>query len=193
MIEPFILRALYRAGKTEGDALLEQYDKIGQDADRPDKDLKAPYSTFSEFALDAYTKGNFSGFSDQLKLVRDHVMKAREAFNEGCRKSREGSPKKKQKRPKDQKDPMLVASQMFAEAVDGVFSIPNIDEVKASYAYHESPTFAFAVAFRELCLIKARASPGGIAPSIRAFDESKTVLTSYLRAVVGADPADPHD
>jgi hypothetical protein len=180
--KPFVLHALYKAGKIEGEALLQEYDSIGQD-DRQDKDLMAPYSKFSEFALEAYDKGKVTIYTDQLGLVRNHVAKARQAFNEACQKSRDGSPEKKQKRRKDQKDPMLVVAHMFAEAVEGVFLIPNIDEVKASYAYHVSPVFAFAVAFRDLCLIKARASPGGIAPSIRAFDEAKTVSTSFLRAV----------
>jgi hypothetical protein len=183
--KPFILHALHRAGKFEGEALLREYDRLGQDSDRSDKDLKAPYNKFSTFALDAFP--TFPGFSDQLELVRKHVLKARKAWSEACHKARERSPEKKQKYRKDQKDPMLVVSQMYAEKIGNVFLIPNIDEIKASYAYHESPNFAFTVAFRELCLIKACASPGGVAPTIRALDEAKTVSPSYLRAVVHND------
>jgi hypothetical protein len=186
--DSFILHILHRTAKLEGEALLQEYDRLGQDADPPDKDLRAPYNRFSDFALNAYTERKFSGFSDQLALVREHVSKARTAFNEACQKSRGNSPEKKKKwTRKDQKDPMLVASHMYAEAVKGVSLIPNIDEVKASCAYHESPTFAFAVAFRDLCHIKACASSGGIAPTIRAFDEAKTVSGPFLRAVACVD------
>jgi hypothetical protein len=180
---PFILHALYRAGTLEGDKLLQEYDKKGQDADRPDKDLRAPYSRFAEFALNAHSE--YSAFLEQLNLIKAHVSEVREDYKNACRKSKEGSPGKKKKPRTVQKDLMLAVCHKYAKAVEGISLIPNIDEVKASYAYHESPKFAFTVAFRDLCLIKARV--GGIAPSTRAFDEAKTVSTRYLRAVAGVD------
>ena len=184
--KPFILHALLRAGKNEGEKLLQEYDEIGQGVDRPDKDLKAPYNNCADFVNKAYENG-FPIFSEQLGLVRKHVEKAQEAYKKACGKSKERSPQKKPKRRQDQKDPMVNASRMFAEEVEKVNLIPNIKEVKASYAYHLAPKFAFAMAFQDLCLIKARASPSGIAPSTRSFDEAKTVSSKYLRAVARVD------
>ena len=184
--KPFILHTLVRAGKSEGDKLLQEYDNIGQSVDRLDKDLKAPYDNCANFVLNAYENG-FPIFTEQLGLVRKHVEKAQEAYKKASGKSKERSPQKKPKRRQDQKDPMANASRMFAEEVENVNLIPNIKEVKASYAYHLAPKFAFEMAFQDLCLIKARASPGGIAPSTRNFDEAKTVSSKYLRAVARVD------
>jgi hypothetical protein len=181
---PFVLHALHKAGRLEGNKLLQEYDNMGQENDRPDKDLKAPYNKFFDFALNAREEGKYSAFLDQLQLVRARVSEVRQDYNNACKKSSERSPGNKKRRT-GQKDMMLAVCHKYAKAVEGVFLIQNIDEVKASYAYHESPNFAFTVAFRELCLIKARVR--GIAPSTRAFDEAKTVSASYLRAVACID------
>ena len=187
--KPFILHSLRRAGKFEGDKLLQEYDKIGQDLDRPDKALLAPYDEWASFVNKVFDVG-IPQFSEQLRLIRDHVGEAHKKYLNACGKtSKEGSSKKKKKRRQEPKDTMLAASIKFAEEVQDVDLIPkmNIGEVKASYAYKLSPSFAFAVAFNDLCTIKARASRGGIAPSTRAFDEAKTVSATYLRTVARVD------
>ena len=184
-LKPFILHALSRAGTAKGDELLQAYDMMKREYP-PDKDLLAPYEKFADYALNAYSKHKLQIFQEQLAHVREHVDKARTAYELACYRSREDSPeKKKKKRSKEQKDSMLLASHLFSQQVAETDLIPNIDEVKASYAYKSSPTFGFTVAFRELCLIKAKAS--GIAPIVRLFDEAKSLSSKYIRAVVRMD------
>jgi hypothetical protein len=110
---------------------------------------------------------------------------------DACAKSRaknsaQSSPtksKKKVKRKADQDDLMLPSSRAYVQPLEDIYLTPNLNQVKASYAYKLSSSFGFSVAFQELCSIKASNSPNGHAPNLRIFDEAKTFSASFLRAL----------
>lgn len=182
---PFILHSLEHAGTAAGHELLRKYDEVSgiRNHTATDPDLKAPYNLASSHALKVSQELKMNAFSDELGLIRKHVEAAYDAFRAACAKSEGPSPQKKQKKPRrEKKDSMLAAAQLYAQDVPGVLLIRNIDEVKASYAYHlSSGTFAFNVAFRQICDIKAHADSRGVAPSTRPFDEAKALTAQFQR------------
>ena len=82
---------------------------------------------------------------------------------------------------------MLASARAYAKPIHNIILTRDVEQVKASYAYQELPKFAFSVAFRELCHIKALASSDGIVPSIRIFDEGRTFSASFLRSLALCD------
>lgn len=184
--KPFIFHALHAAGKAAADKLLVDYDDIpGEGADAKDADLKRPYTIAAEHALRVYQSSKSRILTDEMARIRDPVDNAYQAYcNALDQANREEAKRFSKKKPKKKgSDPMLLAAHLYAEEVTEVILIQNVKEIKASYAYHCSPAFAFSVAFQDLCLIKAQAAPGGVAPSIRSFDEAKSIPSTYTRAM----------
>ena len=196
-----ILRALQEAGKKKEAELLKKYDMEekswdGKRKSAPwdDVDLLKPLREMEKCAQEASRQG-WEGMKDQLQKVKNHVDFAEEKWLLGLKATYEkrdsqsqeswgGGKKKFGAKRSDQDDLALEAARMYAESIPDVFLPQDLVEgVKASYAFQRRPTFAFSVAFRDLCLIKARASPGGCAPSSRVFDEGKTISSSFLRAM----------
>ncbi|GLB43650.1 putative RNA-dependent RNA polymerase [Lyophyllum shimeji] len=194
----FIFHTLRSVCKAASDALLRDYDILGSPSSRDvkDGDLIQPYETINDHALRYYenhTNEHRRLLTDELVRIRAVVEVARDAYSDalsrlGAAKEKadqSGSPTKKTSKKKSQReaDPFLRASKLFDQDVPDVFLIQNIREIKASYAYTLYPPFAFSVAFRDLCVIKAQASAGGIAPIIRSFDQAKTIPSTYIKAV----------
>ncbi|KAF9011305.1 RNA dependent RNA polymerase-domain-containing protein [Cyathus striatus] len=140
-----------------------------------DKDIKKPYDTFMELARSALDVHKFKGFYNEFDLIKQRV---KAAFEFSC-----NSVKKKVKQSKKSDDFMVAAAREFNAEIHGITLITNVKELKASYAYQLSRSFAFTVAFNELCAIKARCSPGGMVASCRIYDELKTISSSSLRAL----------
>ena len=184
-----ILTQLKKAGQETGDELLKQHRDAGTDLDqpqRPDKDLAAPYEAASKHANKVFSVTKSKAFTDELELIRRHVDLAKDMFiAAACKKNQSPlSQSKKGTRTKsDQEDVMAKATREYAKPIENVLLIRDVEEVKASYAYLCNIKFAFTVAFNQLCLIKARASSEGIAPSLRIFDEGKSFNPSFLRAL----------
>jgi len=153
-----------------------------------------PYNEVNDSAM-AYFQRGFKHHTDEMKLLRDHVVAAQNLYNEAWSKyfakkevESEYSTKKSSKSSRKEKreDVLLECSRKFAEPMQ--FAIkPMFDEdiIKASFAYGRNPKFGFGVAFTTLCHIKAKAC--GIAPIIRDFDEAKTFSSSYMRALTHAE------
>ncbi|TFK42152.1 RNA dependent RNA polymerase-domain-containing protein [Crucibulum laeve] len=196
---PFILDKLLDAGRKKADELLSRYKSADSSiTPRRDKHLEKPYEVAQAHALKAYQNG-FKTFTNELSKIRDYVDEVYEKWLIVCRQEKvrkeanaaQASPKKKQqyqvKTTRD--DPMLAVTEMFAKPISDIFLLPNVEELKASYAYcsHPNSPFPFNVAFRELCVMKARSSNGGIAPSIRIFDEVKAISASRLVALNKAE------
>jgi hypothetical protein len=186
---PDILKQLKVAGEKKGEELLGQHREAGSNLDDyklPDNDLAAPYKAAAAHALEVYTLTKKKDFTDELTLIRQHVNTAKKTYDTAMsRRDRQPSPKSKKglRIKSDQEDPTLKAAREYADPIENILFIRNVEEVKASYAYIIQPNFAFSVAFNELCLIKVRASAEGFAPSLRIFDEGKSFTPAFLRAL----------
>ena len=178
---------------------MSRYDQLaGTEELNRDPDLLRPYNTAADHALDVLDQTKNHVLTDELKVIRKHVEKAEQAWGrvvaqQRAKKEELVSPRKKRvKRQRSEPDPMVLVTQMYAEDLppNSVILLQNIREIKASYAYQLKASFGFAVAFRDLCMIKAHASKGGIAPIVRSFDEAKSIPASYTRAVTRVGGAD---
>ena len=189
---PFIFHSLRTAGQQTANDLMSQYDQlVGVEELNKDADLRQPYKTAADHALDVFSQTGNRVLTNEMDAIRAHVNKAEQAWGrvvaaQRAQKEDLTSPRKKRvKRQRSEPDPMLRVAQMYAEDLppNSVILFQNIREIKASYAYELKPSFGFAVAFRDLCVIKAHASKGGIAPIVRSFDEAKSIPAAYTRAL----------
>ncbi|CAA7264868.1 unnamed protein product [Cyclocybe aegerita] len=183
-----ILSILKAAGERKGEELKQKFMAQSGDGDASrgsggtDKDLLKPYDVISAFSLHK-VDGKTSDYWHELNRIRDHVKIAENTWLDACKNNQE-SPAKGGKRNKkaEKEEMMLEASRRYADPIDGIKLIPNVEQVKASYAYTVRRNFAFSVAFNELCHIKALASPGGQIPTLRMFAEAQGFNSSYMRA-----------
>ncbi|KAJ3509083.1 hypothetical protein NLJ89_g5408 [Agrocybe chaxingu] len=184
-----ILSILKAAGERKGEALQQQFlaqsgngDAAPRGSGGTDKDLLKPYNVISAFSLHK-VDGKVNDYWEELNRVRDHVKIAENIWLEACRNNQQSPVKGGKRSKKAEKEVMMLdASRKYAEPIDGIKLIPNVEEVKASYAYTVRRSFAFSVAFNELCHIKALASPGGHIPTLRMFAEAQGFNSSYMRA-----------
>ncbi|KAH0591532.1 hypothetical protein J132_00225 [Termitomyces sp. J132] len=193
--KPYIFHTLQRAGKAAGDELLREYDELeGVTQIAGDKVLLQPYNLAAGRALklcDQLENPGHLTLCEELESIRGCVDKAHEAYKSVMTKlaqeSESASSKKKttsrSKKMQRKLDPLAHVYELYNCQVEDVFFFQNVDEIKASYAYQLKPRFAFDVTFRELCTMKTKASLYGIAPTIRSFDEAKTIPSTYVRAV----------
>ena len=188
---PDILKQLKVAGEKKGEELLEYHREAGSGIDEyfhPDKDLLAPYNAAGDHANKVFSDTKKKEFTDEMSLIRQHVNRAKKTFDMATAASRKEktSPKSKKKGfriQSDQDDVTLDAAREYADPIENIYLIRDVEAVKASYAYRVNSNFAFSVAFNQLCLIKACAAADGIAPSRRIFDEGKSFTPSFLRAL----------
>jgi len=187
---PFIFHSLHTAGQLTANDLMSQYDQLaGVEELNRDPDLVQPYKTVSEHALKVFDETKNRVLTNEMDAIRAHVNKAEKAWGkvvaaQRSKKEALATPRKKRVK-RSEPDPMVRVAQMYAEDLPPgeVIFFQNIREIKASYAYRLTPSFGFAVAFQDLCVIKAQASKGGIAPIVRSFDEAKSIPSAYTRAL----------
>ena len=181
-----ILTQLKKAGEEKGAELLAQHREAGSEVERSDNDLKAPYCDAVDHALEVFRVTKRKDFCDELDLIRRHVDLAKVTYDRAVFKKDHQSPSKFKKSfrvKSDQEDLTLKASREYAEPIPNILLTRNVEDVKASYAYIRNVNFGFSVAFTRLCLIKALASSEGIAPTLRIFDEGKSITPAFLRAL----------
>lgn len=190
-----ILTRLKVAAEKKGGELLAQHREAGPKLDeyaRPDRDLSSPYNVAANHANEVFRVTNKSDLAKELALIRQHVELAQKAWTRATAKKEPEHPlpstsKKSFRLKSDQEDPTLNAARQYADPIKDILLTRNVEEVKASFAYLSNRHFAFSVAFNQLCVIKARASSEGIAPSLRSFDEGKSLSTSFLRTLTCCD------
>ncbi|KAJ3793160.1 RNA dependent RNA polymerase-domain-containing protein [Lentinula aff. detonsa] len=114
-----------------------------------------------------------------LRSLEHHVDQAFLKFCSIARTNRDFEEKKTQKKGKSsQINVMDPAVALYAQEIHGLTNtLPNIEQVKASYAYSKGKTFNFGktVAFRTLCEIQVAALSEGGAPCSRILDQVKSV------------------
>ena len=189
-----ILNILKIAARKKGDELLQKYRDLGELDDwiPDDVDLRRPIDDARQTAK-KYAALGFEGYATELKAIDARVQESYSIYQNSWAdyfsKKDQGSPTKKSGKSSKSTDVMLECAKKFAEPIPGLDFIQNrhLEDIKASCAYVKKPSFSFQVAFRHLCLLKANASPGGLVPIIRIFDEAKKVTPSYLRALEWAE------
>ena len=184
-----IIGRLKAAGTAKGQELVQRYDEKKARVPQ-DKELLLAYNFASKYALDAHAQ-QITIFHEELDKIRAHVKAAYQIFLASCKEYRDKksqqSPAKAGKKGK-QNDIMIPCARAYAEPIQGkIILTRDLEQVKASYAYQLSEPFAFSVAFNELCHMKATAASGGHAPTIRIFDEAKTLSSAFLKALSRSD------
>ena len=186
-----ILDILQAAGRKKGDDLLASYKSLGPAADweADDEALRYPFQLVGQTA-DKCHQGGFTKYRKELDTIVALVEEAYGVYVASWRKyKKEQAPPVKEKKSKSQQVPQrkegrcdVGMCQQFCGASPWAGADSECGEIRASYAYTRKPKFAFHVAFRELCILKAKSMPGGSVPALLKFDEAKKINGSYLRA-----------
>ncbi|KAG5639652.1 hypothetical protein H0H81_008813 [Sphagnurus paluster] len=207
---PYIFHTLNDAGQMAEKDLLREYDMLAKNMPEEngkveaDKDLLQPYDTAFAHAIRLYDSSDQLQrhiLTNELQLIRDPVNKAEAAYRKMTSDLAKAQPspfnetpkteqQKKKKATQARKDQMRNVLQLYNQDVPNVMLFQDISTLKASYAYKlaitsasKSTKFAFDVAFRDLCNIKANAAKDGVAPCTRSFDEAKSISSKYVRAL----------
>ncbi|KAF8899369.1 RNA dependent RNA polymerase-domain-containing protein [Infundibulicybe gibba] len=181
-LPPNKLQKNFKAAQKRGKAHLNAYASLFSPKKTVDPHLAAPYELATAYATKCWDSHKFKLPCEEMTILRRRVRTLQEQWAAACAKSRP-SATKKQSSSKANHTAMVAATRAFHEPLPEVSTIPNVKEILASFAFVESESFAFEVAFQDLCILKARSSSGGIAPLTRQFDECRTIPTSYLRAI----------
>ncbi|KAH8094650.1 RNA dependent RNA polymerase-domain-containing protein [Cristinia sonorae] len=185
---PFILDELLKEGK----ALVIEHEK-NYDSRKPlkekDDDLVKPWKSVAEYCKTLIEAKDDLGLrlAAELDTVKTHVETC-------CRHGWQGiawgqsSPVKqslsKQKKTKaDNNKTLNTWAKKFALGPDVpvpiLRSLGDLDLLMASYAFDYKPRFAFAVALRSLCMIKASAK--GLSPMTLSIAQAISVPSSAVR------------
>ncbi|PBK76213.1 hypothetical protein ARMSODRAFT_217849 [Armillaria solidipes] len=190
----FILDVLEDVGKSLRDDILKEYEQqtvySGRDADliKPLQDIKRRVAAGDANGPDHQTACKV--LAKELELVQEHVRRVNSAYKSISWRSTSASTGKSKKVKRDQKeDPTRKVAAMYASEVPGIILMSDreVTRVKASFAYKEmSPhneNFAFSMAFKDLCDIKASESSDGPAAVTRSLDEMKSIPVSARKLV----------
>ncbi|KZT22626.1 hypothetical protein NEOLEDRAFT_1071042 [Neolentinus lepideus HHB14362 ss-1] len=192
---PCILCTLMQAGKTERDQLLSEYEKKGRELRDHDKDVLAPWEDANQRA--ASNAAGADLLRSDIDIVKRHVEEARKAwpnaFKETSNQSK--SPKKKmgkktnvESESKSVEDRIKDVAKQYHEMPPGLSVITSEHEVarwKAGFALTLGSSFAFKVAFWNICGIKAEAK--GRSTSTGVIASLSTIPSSVLRVLQPAD------
>lgn len=175
---PFILDVLVEEGETLRKKALEDYRKLKSQSVEEDQDLSRPWNAAKAKAVQAKTRG-ISGLAENLDDIEAHVHEAQEEYLRAVVISRGAS----SEGPSSKDRPYTKAASFFAKppCFRGFvfFSDEDVQTLKASLASTKSLTFAFSVAFHDLCAIKARAT-GNVAIT-HQFAQCVTVPSVVVR------------
>ncbi|KAK0185175.1 RNA dependent RNA polymerase-domain-containing protein, partial [Armillaria mellea] len=190
----FILDVLEDVGKSLRDDILKKFEQKtvcnGRDPDliKPLQDIQRRIAAADANGPDHQAACKV--LSKELELVREHVRQVKSSYQRINWSSTSASTGKRKKVKGDQKeDPARKVAAMYASEVSGIILMSDreVTRVKASFAYKEmSPHtehFAFAMAFKDLCDIKASESSDGAAAVTRSLDEMKSIPSSARKLV----------
>ena len=184
----FILDALVEEGERLRKEVLQSYRRLKvQSGEEEDLDLARPWNTAKVKAAQAKSQGIF-GFAENLEDIENHVKGAYKGYLRAVVIS-QGTGAEAQL-SKDGHYDKVASSFAKPPAFRGFafFSDDDVQILKASFASTQSLTFAFSVAFRDLCAIKARAI--GNASITHQFAQSITVPNVVTRMLSQAHSGD---
>jgi hypothetical protein len=181
----FILDSLVTAGDDLRKRHLKAYDQFLKRLDeRPDHDLTKPFKDARAVA-ERMKKDHYPRFSSELEAVIAHVDEVRTRYQRHWATSDKTS-SSRAKKGSNRKDLDAATADIARQFAEGPpdsnnFMTPNLAAIKASYAYTLSMKFAFSMAYRDLCTIKAVASEH--VPTARTFAEVMSIAPTFLRVL----------
>jgi RNA-dependent RNA polymerase len=174
----FILDALVEEGEKLRKEVLGDYKRLKVQFSEGDQDLSRPWNAAKAKAAQAKIQG-IPGFAENLEDIKIHVEEAREEYLRAVAISKGSAVEGPSFRDGvyDKVASLFAKPPSFKGFV--FFSDDDVQTLKASLASIKSLNFAFSVAFRDLCAIKARAA-GNIALS-RQFAQCITIPNNVTR------------
>lgn len=176
---PFILDQLHSKINSVSNDVLDQL-KLQTDGESTpqDPDLLRPWTDAKKTGVAAIER--------ELDLIEAHVKscKTRWSLTGGGRASNFTTESHAQRKKKEKQKLVQDLQEKFRQKPDGVVLLPlmgsgTVDILKASLAYSMSETFAFSMAFKLLCRIKAESH--GMVAVTREFSESMSIPSSIAR------------
>jgi RNA-dependent RNA polymerase len=181
----FILDSLVTAGHELRTRHLQAYDRHLTSLDhRPDGDLMEPFKAAKKRAEQMKAQ-NYPKFSEELDAVDVHLKHIQTLYQKFWATPRK-PPSSRATRGSSRRELDAAASDIARQFVEGppgcaAFLTPDLTAIKASRAYALSASFGFAMAYRDLCTIKAMASEH--VPTARTFAETMSIAPSFLRVL----------
>ncbi|KAJ7696807.1 RNA dependent RNA polymerase-domain-containing protein [Mycena rosella] len=163
-LELFVLDSLLEAGAVTKDELIVELDAVCKIPHSVDLDIREPYAR--ALAILEEPRLFASSIAQELDTLKAHVEELWERFKQQHGKSQydqnpDRNRDKKGKGPSKQTDnPMLPIMRDFRQPLEGVDFLRllgNVDSIKASYAFTLAHSFAFSMAFQDICEMKRRA------------------------------------
>jgi RNA-dependent RNA polymerase len=179
-LDRFILDVLCEHGRKIESNLLTKYNNLGKPG-HSDQDIQKEFQKVKEVS---YLKSELSVIEKHVKHVHQSWQKVwgtrphqNNFFSVSC--SRED----KRENKKDLDTALNQVRKEFATNPEGTQTLQLLgiaEMVKASCAFSINEKFAFTVAFRDLCLIKAKAKDTH-APMMREFADILGIPASFAR------------
>lgn len=179
----FVLDTLVKKGEGLREKHIQVFDNCSSNlVTRHDPDLLKPYREAKQRAAAAAEEDGYYRYNDELEALRQHIDDVYTVHQRFWAKS-PCKPATNQTRKASPSDsPSSHIALQFANGPEGhsLFRTQNLASIKASYAYTAgTPFFAFSVAFRDLCAIKAEASDH--VPTARFISEAMSIRSSFVR------------
>ncbi|EMD32601.1 hypothetical protein CERSUDRAFT_126709 [Gelatoporia subvermispora B] len=181
----FILQQLFDEGKRLSDEKLAAFDKLAPNRmhEMRDEDLLRVWDRMLQDCNHPFFGPGQRQFSERIqKFVKDHHLRWRDVCSTSPTKA---SPSKEKSSAARNKAFQQVARQFGRSPFDDDCHLSwlgeQIELLKASCAYTISEKFAFCVAFRTLCEIKAAASVSGSIACTREFGQSLSIPRSLVK------------
>ncbi|CAL1694877.1 unnamed protein product [Somion occarium] len=181
--EPFVLDELLAEGEKVQTECLQAFDHLSEDCRRTaDPDLLRPWRSACE------ARNEHSAIRQELSSIEQQVQRLREQWSsvwgDNNRQKQIATPKKgKGRNKKNSRNKGLdCLVDSFRKPPEGVVLLSHLRQVevlKASYAYSLKDRFAFAVAFKTLCSIKADSC--GSTAFTKQFAETMAMPSSAYR------------
>jgi len=168
---PFILDVLQKDGKELADTFFGNYDKLDRPKPKQDRHLLKPYEEIEKklSEMESLSRVNVKDLiqeaREELKMIEKHVKMMKDDWPKA---SRAAATNTRNKAGSTRNREMDALRRRFVSAPDvphlSLLRIGDVAAIRASYAYRlcrvDNPNFAFSMAFKDLCQIKARASGG---------------------------------
>ncbi|KAG8703675.1 hypothetical protein FRC11_010538 [Ceratobasidium sp. 423] len=150
---------------------------IDEDLIRPLNEADARVRRHPQF------QGELEGIKGHVKAFRDHFIQARNNMGPYSTQARHGRHTKRKPSIGEEQESIRAVSEDYSQKMPtnlAMFSDSEVRRIAASYAYQEDCSrrtfsFCFAVAWAELCSIKAQASGGAFVTLASGFIESLAI------------------
>jgi hypothetical protein len=182
-LPPYILDRLCEYGDAIYNEYMKRYDNLcPEPSGAVDRDI------VSFFDLGSQVQNLDAGITRELDVIQKQVDEIYLFWIKACSKASNRfsiSPSKSQFQSKSRENKKAFDDlrRQFATSPEGVpilQALRLVDKMKASYAFKKSQKFAFCVAYRVVCEIKAEAA-GTLSPIARPFADILGVPASIAR------------